>query len=75
MKENGIPRHGYEVLANGESIGVITTGYYSPTLEKNIGFALIKQEFASLGSEVELQIRKNRAKATVVDKRFYKKNN
>lgn len=74
MKENGIPRHGYDVLANGEQIGVITTGYYSPTLEKNIGFALIKQEFASLGNEVEVQIRKNRAKATVVDKRFYKKN-
>ncbi len=41
MKERGIPRHGYEVTVLGEKIGVVTTGYLSPTLKKNIGLALI----------------------------------
>lgn len=74
LQESGVPRHGYEVEVDGEAIGVITTGYYSPTLQKSIGFALVKKEFASLGTVVDVKIRKKVAKAIVVDKRFYKKN-
>lgn len=74
MIENGIPRHGYEVLADGKEIGFVTTGYFSPTLGKNIGFALLQKEYAELGTTVEIQIRKKTAKAKVVDKRFYVKN-
>jgi aminomethyltransferase len=71
--EKGIPRHGYEVFANGEQIGVVTTGTQSPTLKKNIGLALLKAEFTALGTEVEVQIRKKRLKAKVVATPFYKR--
>ena len=36
MIENGIPRHGYDILSDGKVIGFVTTGYNSPTLKKNI---------------------------------------
>ncbi|OAS85168.1 glycine cleavage system aminomethyltransferase GcvT [Metabacillus litoralis] len=71
--DKGIPRHGYEVFANGEQIGVVTTGTQSPTLKKNIGLALLKAEFTALGTEVEVQIRKKRLKAEVVATPFYKR--
>ena len=71
--EKGIPRHGYEVFANEEQIGVVTTGTQSPTLKKNIGLALLKAEFTALGTEVEVQIRKKRLKAKVVATPFYKR--
>lgn len=74
MVENGIPRHGYPVFDEEEEIGFVTTGYHSPSLVKNIGFALIKADKALMGEEIEIQIRKKRAKAKIVDKRFYKKN-
>ena len=74
MVERGIPRHGYTVLSEGKDIGFITTGYHSPTLGKNIGFALVQQEYAKLGDIIEIQIRKKTAKAKIVDKRFYTKN-
>ncbi len=73
MTENGIPRHGYEVLVNGEIVGHVTTGYYSPSTGKNVGLALIKNGVTEMGSEIEIQIRKKTKKAVVVAKRFYKK--
>ncbi|NLZ92121.1 MAG: glycine cleavage system aminomethyltransferase GcvT [Clostridiales bacterium] len=74
MIERGIPRHGYSVLSKGKEIGFVTTGYYSPTLGKNIGFALVQKEYANLGDIIEIQIRKKTATAKIVDKRFYAKN-
>ena len=73
LLEKGIPRHGYEVFAGGELIGVVTTGTQSPTLKKNIGLALLKSEFTQLGTEIEVQIRKKRLKAKVVATPFYKR--
>ena len=48
MMELGIPRHGYKVYKNGIQIGYVTTGYFSPTLEKNIGIALISTKYSDL---------------------------
>lgn len=74
MKERGIPRHGYEVTVLGEKIGVVTTGYFSPTLKKNIGLALIDSKYSELGTEIEIVIRNKPIKAEVISKKFYKKN-
>lgn len=73
MIDRGIPRHGYPVYKNDELIGEITTGTQSPTLKRNIGLALLKQEFTSLDTEVEVEIRGKRLKAFVVPTPFYKK--
>jgi aminomethyltransferase len=73
MKERGIPRHGYDVAVNGEKIGVVTTGYFSPTLEKNIGLALIDAKYADLGTEIDILVRNKPVKAEVRSKVFYKK--
>lgn len=73
MTENGIPRHGYEVLVKGEVVGQVTTGYYSPSTEKTVGLALVKNGVTEMGSEIEIQIRKKTKKAVVTAKRFYKK--
>ncbi|MFC7370423.1 glycine cleavage system aminomethyltransferase GcvT [Fictibacillus iocasae] len=73
MIDKGIPRTHYEVLKNGEKIGEVTTGTQSPTLKKNLGLALIKADFAELGTEVDVQIRQKTLKAVVVKAPFYKK--
>ncbi|MDF2545192.1 MAG: gcvT [Anaerosolibacter sp.] len=74
MEENGIPRHGYDVLSNGTMIGFVTTGYFSPTLKINIGLAMVDIAYAELGTPLEIQIRKKALKAKVVSKKFYSKN-
>ncbi len=73
LLDKGIPRHGYEVFADGEQVGVVTTGTQSPSLKKNIGLALLKSEFTQLGTEIKVQIRKKRLKAVVVATPFYKR--
>ncbi|TCO61816.1 aminomethyltransferase [Caldanaerobacter subterraneus] len=74
MIDNGIPRHGYEVHADNQKIGYVTTGYFSPTLKKNIGLALIDSKYAQIGNQIEVIIRNKPLKAVIVDKNFYKKN-
>lgn len=74
MKDRGIPRHGYEVTADGKNIGFVTTGYFSPTLKKNIGLALIDSDYSELGTEINIQVRNRFLKAEVINKKFYTKN-
>ena len=75
VKGQAIPRHGYEVLnAAGEKVGEITTGYHSITLDKNLAFALVKAEYAALGTELQVRVRRKVFPATVVKKRFYAPN-
>jgi aminomethyltransferase len=73
MIDKGIPRHGYPVYANGELVGEVTTGTQSPTLKKNIGLALVKSEFAELGTELQVEIRSKRLKAKTAETPFYKR--
>lgn len=68
-----IARHGYEVLdATGTKVvGHITTGYRSITLGRNLSMALINAEYAKLGTELQVKVRRKTFPATVIKKRFY----
>jgi len=72
--ERGIPRHDYEIVdANGNSIGIVTSGTMAPSLGKGIGMGYVKIEFAAVDSEIFIQIRNNKVKAKVTKLPFYKK--
>lgn len=73
MIDRGIPRHGYEVHADGKKIGFVTTGYSAPTVKKNIGLAMVDIEYSKLDTEIEIMIRNKAAKAKVISKKFYQK--
>ncbi|MBP1950366.1 glycine cleavage system aminomethyltransferase GcvT [Virgibacillus litoralis] len=73
MIDKGIPRTGYHVYAEDAEVGFVTTGTQSPTLQKNVGLALVKSEYAELGKELFVQVRKRRLKAVVVKTPFYKR--
>lgn len=73
MIDKGIPRTGYAVYKGDEKIGEVTTGTQSPTLGANIGNILIGTEHAVLGDVVEVEVRKKRLKAEIVETPFYKR--
>lgn len=73
MIDKGIPRHGYEVLVDDQYIGFITSGTQSPTLNKNIGLALVKKEYTDEGTELTIQVRKRKLKARIITTPFYKR--
>ena len=73
MIDRGIPRHDYEIVdADGNTIGKVTSGTQSPSLQKAIGMGYVKNEFAKEGAEIFINIRDNKVKARVVKPPFYK---
>ena len=74
MSERAIPRHGYEVMdISGQTIGKVTSGSQTPSLEKSIGMAYINIPYNKIGSEVFVKIRDTNVKAKVVKTPFYQK--
>lgn len=73
LEGKAIPRNGYAVVKDGETVGEVTTGYHSISTDKSVCMALVKTEFAKLGTPLEVQIRKKTFPGVVVKKRFYDK--
>jgi len=74
LTERGIPRHDYEIVdANGNIIGIVTSGTMAPSLNKGIGLGYVATEFSGADSEIFIRIRKNDVPAKVVKLPFYKK--
>jgi aminomethyltransferase len=73
LADKAIPRHGYAVLKDGQPIGEVTTGYHTISTDKSVCMALVDAAYASLGTEVEIQIRKKTFPGTVCKKKFYDK--
>lgn len=73
LEGQAVPRHGYNVLCNGETVGTVTTGYQSISTHKSVCMALVDAAHAKLGTPLEIQIRKKTFPGTVVKKRFYDK--
>ena len=68
-------RHGFEVLdMEGAVVGHITTGYNSISVGKNIAMALVDARYGTLGTELQVRIRRKTVPAIVVKKRFYTPN-
>ena len=73
LLDKGIPRKGYKVISNNKIIGEITSGTWSPTLERGIAMAYLPKELSKVGSEVEVVIREKKHLARIVKKPFYRR--
>jgi aminomethyltransferase len=68
IKDRGIARPGNPVIGGG----VVTSGTYSPCLERGIGMAYVSAERAEPGTEIEFDVRGSRRAATVERKPLYR---
>jgi aminomethyltransferase len=74
MIERGIPRHDYEICdAQGNVVGIVTSGTQSPSLGIAIGMGYVPTALATPDSEIFIRIRNKDIKAKVVKMPFYKK--
>lgn len=74
LLDRAIPRHGYEVLnADGEPVGVVTTGYHAISVDKSIALALVEAAYSAIDTPLQVRIRRKTFPAKVVKKKFYKK--
>ncbi|MBP1654528.1 MAG: gcvT [Bacteroidetes bacterium] len=73
LNDRAFPRHGYEIQAGGKRIGVVTSGTFSPVLEKGIGMGYVDAAHAASGSALDIMVRDRCVPATVVQLPFIRK--
>ncbi|QDU87493.1 Glycine cleavage system T protein [Pirellulimonas nuda] len=67
------PRQGYPVMAGDAQVGVVTSGGYSPTLDRPIAMAYVGPTMHAVGTGLEVDLRGQRLHATVVELPFYRR--
>ncbi len=71
MIGRGIARSHYPLQKNGEDIGFVTSGSFSPTLNKNIALGLIRADLAVQGDVLDVLIREKAVQAKIIPTLFY----
>ncbi|MBR1681514.1 glycine cleavage system aminomethyltransferase GcvT [bacterium] len=76
MLSRAIPRHEHEIYYNGEKIGTVTSGGFSPSLNENIALGYVKNiQELKIGSTLQVMIREKLHDAIIVKKPFVTKHN
>ena len=73
MLERGVPREGYPVKVEDQEIGWISSGSYSPTLDKFIAMAFLDPEIVRQTGEVDVMIRNRSYRAGITKMPFYRR--
>lgn len=73
MIDKGIPRQGYVLAdADGNTIGEVTSGTMSPSLNLGIGMGYVAKEHSAADTEIFVQVRNKSLKAKVLKPPFVK---
>ncbi len=73
VEGRGIARQGHEIRVGGRRVGVVTSGTFSPTLERALGMAHVESGFAEPGTALEIDVRGKSVAARVVALPLYKR--
>jgi aminomethyltransferase len=71
MVERAVARHGYPILHDGTSVGVVTSGSYGPSVDKYIGIGYVPTALAPVGSGISVEVRGRGQSARVVKTPFH----
>ncbi|MCD6382986.1 MAG: glycine cleavage system aminomethyltransferase GcvT [Thermoplasmata archaeon] len=67
MLEKGVPRPGYNVYKGEELVGKVSSGTFVPGKETGMALAYVRKELSDFGELLEVEIRRRRVPAKVVD--------
>ncbi|MHB1000242.1 MAG: glycine cleavage system aminomethyltransferase GcvT [Armatimonadota bacterium] len=70
--ERCVPRNNYEIFDDGDSVGHVTSGTFSPTLKKGIALVYLDVNYSQPGRTLCLHIRERSCNCHVVNPPFYK---
>lgn len=68
-----VPREGYEIYRGEATIGAVTSGTFSPTLDRPLAMGYVKPDAAEPGTELTIDVRGRRESAVVVKLPFYER--
>ncbi|MDB2613762.1 glycine cleavage system aminomethyltransferase GcvT [Chlamydiales bacterium] len=64
LLERAVPREGYKLFINNLEVGMITSGTFSPSMQRGIALALVNEPL-SVGEKIEVSIRNKRCPAVI----------
>lgn len=71
MVGRGVPRKGMGIVVDGEWVGIVTSGTFSPLLRTGIGMGYATPEHSHPGMKVGVVVRGRRVEAEIVKLPFY----
>ncbi|MBI3841031.1 MAG: glycine cleavage system aminomethyltransferase GcvT [Thaumarchaeota archaeon] len=69
--DQGIPRHGFDVLEASGKVGTVTSGTFSPILKKGIALCRVETTGSEPGTEVSVVVRESPQPGHIVKPPFY----
>ena len=73
LSEKAVARHGYPLAVNGSEVGHVTSGTFSPTLERAIGLGYVATGYDEVGKSIQVVIRGKAVAASIVNPPFVQK--
>ncbi len=73
LQDKAFPRQGYPIRASGTSVGTVTSGTFSPTLDRGIGLGYVPPALSEPGKRIAISVRNREVPATVVALPFVQK--
>ena len=71
VERASVPRSHSDIVAEGEIVGSVVSGGYSPTLDINIGLGYVPTKLAALDTALQIDVRGKLMDAKVVSFPFY----
>jgi aminomethyltransferase len=71
-ERGGVIRHGYALQHDGVTVGIVTSGGFSPTLHTSIGMGYLPRALAVPGTALTVDVRGRALPVTVVRRPFYR---
>jgi aminomethyltransferase len=65
LNDKAYPRQGYPIHHNGSTIGSVTSGMFSPILDRSIGMGYVGMDYTKVGTPVSVMIRNKAVPASV----------
>lgn len=73
LEGKNLARHGFAIWKNGEKIGRVTSGGFSPSLQKSIGMGYLAAPHSAPDTEIQIEVRGRLINARVVKTPFYRR--
>ena len=71
LLSSGIPRHGFEIRDSSGTVGIVTSGTFSPVIRKGIALGRVQRDHSEFGVQVTVAVRDSVQPATVTKPPFY----
>lgn len=72
VKGKAIARQGYSILSDGRRIGDVTSGNFSPNIEKSIGMGYVELGLEAEGTGIEIDVRGKPVEGVIINSPFVK---